>query len=84
MLDVLHRFGGGGALNMKKKEQLESDLCEICPFVTEGEGVQQRPETSFSLMLGEKMKVLKASLEEIFRIVGKSIIRQVLKLVSEL
>lgn len=55
MLNVLHRFGGG-ALNMKKKEQLESDLCEICPFVTEGEGVQQRPETSFSLMLGGKWK----------------------------
>lgn len=41
---------------MKKKEQLESDVCEICPFITEGDGVQQGAETSFSLMLGGKWK----------------------------
>lgn len=38
------------------KEQLESDLCEICPFITEGEGVQQGSETRFFLTFGGKWK----------------------------
>lgn len=33
---------------MKTKEQLESGLCEICPFSTEGEGVQQGGKISYS------------------------------------
>lgn len=32
--------------HVKKKEQLEADLCKICPFTTEGEGVQQGAKIS--------------------------------------
>lgn len=33
---------------MKMKEQLEPDLCEICLFITDGEGVQQGAEALVS------------------------------------
>lgn len=56
---------------LKKKEQLESDLCESCPFITEGEGVQQGAETSFSLMFGGKWHfktLIKRESQELWKI----------------
>lgn len=38
----------------KKKERLESDVCEICPFSTVGEGVRQGAEVSYSFAFGGK------------------------------
>lgn len=44
---------------MKKKEQLEFDLCEGCPFITDGEGGQQGAKISSSLVLGgTSLKIL--------------------------